>query len=84
MTERLTKRQIELVSNLCVRSNAEHAKIRENALKGRWSYDQIEILCGLISDEMMLKGIAESFEPNEYGIELEALIDAINRPRLLQ
>jgi hypothetical protein len=29
-----------------------------------------------------MKGIEETFEPNAYGKELEALLDAVNRPRL--
>jgi hypothetical protein len=39
-------------------------------------------LCDLISNEFMLNGIQESFEPNDYGKELERLLDAVNRGRL--
>jgi len=32
-----------------------------------------------IGDELALKGFNETWEPNEYGLKLEALIDEIGR-----
>ncbi len=46
------------------------------------SSNEIDELCELISNEFMMNGIQESYEPNEYGRELEKLLDAVNRGRL--
>ena len=56
----------------------------ENDKLTRKNLSKIEIdqLCELISDEFMLNGIEEDFEPNEYGRQLESLLDAVNRERL--
>lgn len=42
----------------------------------------IGALCDVINAEFMMEGILPNFEPNEYGLELEKLLDVINRPRL--
>lgn len=31
-----------------------------------------------------MEGINSDYSPNEYGLELEGLIDEINRPRLME
>ena len=36
----------------------------------------------MVGNAAVLKGILPSFEPNQYGLELENLLDVINRPRL--
>ena len=54
----------------------------ENLESGQMSTENIKALCGLINAEFMMEGILPSFEPNAYGIELENLLDAINRPRV--
>lgn len=42
----------------------------------------IENLCALINNEFMMKGLLPSYEPSQYGIELENLLDVVNRPRI--
>jgi hypothetical protein len=39
-------------------------------------------MCSIISDEFLLNGITKDFEANEYGKELENILDNINRSRL--
>ena len=46
------------------------------------TFAEIDVICGLINAEFMMEGILPTFEPNEYGLELEGLLDLINRPRL--
>ncbi|EYC50062.1 hypothetical protein AZ34_02550 [Hylemonella gracilis str. Niagara R] len=48
----------------------------------RLSMATIDELCALINDEFMMKGILPNFEPNEYGLELEALLDVVNSARI--
>jgi hypothetical protein len=78
----LTERQRALVKVVCSSKNGTKAQLADGALEGTLSPNEIDTLCELISDEMMMNGIEETFEPNEYGRELEALLDAINAPRL--
>lgn len=56
--------------------------LSEKAMEGTLSPAEIDMLCEVISNEMMISGIEKTFEPNEYGKELEVLLDAVNRPRL--
>ena len=39
-------------------------------------------VCGLINDEFLRRGIDSQYEPNKHGIELEDLLNAVNRVRL--
>jgi hypothetical protein len=78
----LTERQSELIKTLCAGSEKEKVHFGENSISGMLLPDEIEKVCELISNEMMMNGIEETFEPNEYGKELEALLDAVNRARL--
>jgi hypothetical protein len=82
MKNGLTERQIELLEALCGAGDSAHAGFVKRATANTLSPNEIEILCELISNELMMKGIEETFEPNAYGLELEALLDAINRSRL--
>jgi hypothetical protein len=46
--------------------------------------EQREELCGLISVEFLRTGLAAGDEPNARGLELEALLDEVNRPNLMK
>ena len=41
--------------------------------------NQYNELRSIVNDEFLLEGIAENFEPNEYGLKLEKLIDELGR-----
>jgi len=79
----LTATQQALLRKLCATGDGSNASLAVAAVAGTLKPEEIDVLCELISNEFMMNGILESFEPNEYGIELEALLDAINRSRLL-
>lgn len=53
----------------------------EKLLKISLSSREVDELCELISNEFMIGGIEDGFEPNSYGLELELLLDAVNRVR---
>jgi hypothetical protein len=78
----LTDRQKEIVSSLRVKDAGKNAAAFDNLENGEMTFSEIDVLCGLINAEFMMKGILPTFEPNEYGLELERLLDVINRPRL--
>jgi hypothetical protein len=78
----LTDRQKEIVGSLRVKDAGKNAAAFDDLEKGEMTFSEIDALCGLINTEFMMEGILPTFEPNEYGIELEGLLDLINRPRL--
>jgi hypothetical protein len=78
----LTDRQRKIISILSVKDAGKNAAAFDNLEKGEVTFSEIDALCGLINAEFMMEGILPTFEPNEYGLELESLLDLINRPRL--
>jgi len=70
--------------NLIIRlfDDSYRQSLAEKAIMGMLTSDEIEELCGLISNEFMLNGITENFEPNDYGKKLEDLLDAVNKSRV--
>lgn len=79
MNENLSVRQQCFIISLC---GENYETLAEKAIKGMLTLNEIDGLCGLISNEFMLNGITEDFEPNEYGRELEELLDVVNRSRV--
>ena len=82
MKNKLTNRQVELIEMLSTTGNGVHEDLSGRAAAGTLSSNEIELLCELISNELMMKGIEETFEPNAYGKELEVLLDSVNRQSL--
>lgn len=78
----LTDRQREIVDRLRVKDAGKNTVAFDNLEQGGMTLSDIDVLCGLINAEFMMEGILPTFEPNEYGLELERLLDVINRPRL--
>ncbi|WP_156126541.1 ABC transporter transmembrane domain-containing protein [Burkholderia sp. 9120] len=78
----LTDRQKEIVSNLRVKDAGKNTATFDSLDAGEMTFAEIDVICGLINAEFMMEGILPTFEPNEYGLELERLLDLINRPRL--
>lgn len=77
----LTSAQWQLLVALCFLVGELQLELAEKLLHGSISSSEIDELCELISNEFMMNGIDESFEPNSYGLELELLLDAVNRRR---
>ncbi len=78
----LTDRQRKIISILRVKDAGKSAAAFDHLEDGELTFAEIDVLCGLINAEFMMEGIMPSFEPNAYGLELERLLDLINRPRL--
>ena len=77
----LTEREKEIINKLRVNDAGANAIAFKNLESGQMSIENIATLCSLINAEFMMEGISPNFEPNAYGIELENLLDVINRPR---
>lgn len=82
MNEFLSLRQQNLITSLCNGGDTSKKSLAAKAIVGTLTTGEIEELCSLISNEFMLNGITESFEPNDYGKELEDLLDAVNNCRM--
>lgn len=81
MSTVLTCAQWQLLIALCFLAGKHPLAIAEKLIHGLASPSEIDELCELISNEFMMSGIEESFEPNSYGLELESLLDAVNSRR---
>lgn len=46
------------------------------------NFDEIEEVCDLLSGEFLMNGIDRNFEANNYGKEVQDLMDIVNRPRI--
>jgi hypothetical protein len=78
----LADRQKEILSKLRINDAEKNSLAFANLENGQVSFADVDALCSVINVEFMMKGILPSFEPNEYGLELEKLLDLINKPRL--
>jgi hypothetical protein len=78
----LTDRQKEIISRLRINDAGANGIAFDNLESGQMSPENIEALCSVINAEFMREGILPNFEPNAYGVELENLLDVINRPRI--
>ena len=82
MSVSLTNDQFRLLLGICRSAESPKPYLAEKLMNKKISPNEIDELCELISNEFMMNGIQESYEPNEYGRELEKLLDAVNRGRL--
>lgn len=78
----MTKDQTRLLLYVCRSAESLQLLLAEKLINEIISPYEIDELCELISNEFMMNGIQESYEPNDYGRELEKLLDAVNRGRL--
>jgi hypothetical protein len=78
----LTERQIEILKSLRDKAGGVTKQLLERAISGPLPAGDIEAVCQSINDEYLMKGIKEGYAPNEYGRELESLLNAVNKPRI--
>jgi hypothetical protein len=78
----LTERQIEILKFFRDKAVGRAKQLLERTISGTLPTGDIEAVCQMINDEYLMKGIKEDYTPNEYGRELESLLDAVNRPRI--
>ena len=77
----LTERQTEILRRLRDKNGTADRALFDAALSGALPNESIQRLCEMINDEYLLEGVEKDYVPNSYGIELEALLDVVNRPR---
>jgi len=81
MSSILTSAQLQLLLALCFMAGEHPLALAEKLPNSSLSSSEVDELCELISNEFLIYGIEESFEPNGYGLELELLLDAVNKGR---
>ena len=82
MKIQLTERQKAIVNSLRLKGSEETRNMLGELENEQLTTVDIEKLCALINEEFMMEGILPSFEPNAYGLELEALLDVVNSARI--
>lgn len=82
MNIKLTDRQKTIVNSLRLNGSQESQRMLSELENGRLIVVDIDELCNLINNEFLMEGILPNFEPNAYGLELEALLDVVNRSRI--
>jgi hypothetical protein len=63
-------------------SDGRDEELFERLLDGTLPKEHIGAACDKINDELLMRGIDSQHEPSKYGIELEELLDTVNRGRL--
>lgn len=81
MKNQLNERQASILRSLCLKNNGENMHLFDYFNDGKLNLSEIEKLCSIINNEFMMEGILPSYEPNAYGLELESLLDLVNRQR---
>lgn len=74
-----TRSQMEILSKLLEVNGHKYDEFMvyfHNRTFPIWKIDQI---CEWINDEFMMYGLIEGELPNQYGVQLEQLLDLINR-----
>ncbi|HEX4334775.1 MAG TPA: hypothetical protein VH062_02610 [Polyangiaceae bacterium] len=82
MVKPFKEREMTLLREVLV----QHVPLRKELLAGveanAFTPEQRSELCQIISSEFVRTGLGSDDEPNARGLELEALLDTVNRPRL--
>lgn len=81
MKAQLSSQQLRKLQEICLRFRADLLLIGKAQL-GTVTSEEVDILCEVINNEFVLHGIDDDLEANDYGREMELLLDAINSVRL--
>lgn len=78
----LNERQVSLLSNILASSDKSNLMVLDSLTNNLFAPIERQILLGLVEEELTAKGFGPDSEPTSYGLELEALIDVLNRPNI--
>ncbi len=82
MGVKLTKRDQEILRSIQKTLSIENGRYIDLALESKFDTYVVDILCRVINDEYLIRGIEANYEPNDYGVELSGLLNKINATRL--
>lgn len=81
MREVLDTKQLSDLHRICRKFGVDVALI-DKVTSRRIMSREVDLLCEVINNEFLTSGIDKDFEANDYGREMEALLDAVNAVRL--
>ena len=84
MTKPLRPQEMDLLREVLQHADPPRGDLLDAAEANTLRREEREEVCGLISREFLLTGLGSDDEPNARGLELEALLDAVNRPNLMR
>ena len=76
---KLNEKSLELLKKCLENYNPSLIPIIESSSNNDYTADFYNELREIVGDELCSKGFQSDWEPNKYGLELEALIDEIGR-----
>jgi len=76
---KLADKSLELLKKCLERHNPSLISGIESSNSDSYTVDFYNELRGIVGDELCVRGLQANYEPNEYGLRLEALIDEIGR-----
>jgi hypothetical protein len=79
----LTDRDIDILSSLRENLSANDRDLLDKSINNTLDMIEVQRVCEIINDEYLMKGIEANYSPNDYGKELEAILNKINAIRLL-
>ena len=82
MSIQLNERQLSLISNIVASSGKCDLKVLDCLTNNLIAPNERQLILGLVEEELTAKGFGPDSEPTSYGLELEALIDVLNRPNI--
>jgi len=78
----ITDHQITILKSLRQKLSGKDVDLVDDVIDGRLSTHDIQRVCEIINDEYLMRGIKEDYSPNEYGRDLQDLLNKVNAPRL--
>jgi len=76
---KLSEKSLELLKKCLENHKPSLIPVIESDTGSDYTADFYNELRDVVGDELCAKGFQQDWEPNEYGLELEALIDEIGR-----
>lgn len=78
----LNERQVSLLSNVLSSSGNSDQKVLDCLTNNLLAPTERHKILELVEQELTANGFGPDSEPTSYGLELEALIDVLNRPNI--
>lgn len=76
---KLSEKSLALLKSCLGKHNTSLIQIIESIGKDEYTVEFYNQLREIVCDELIARGFNKDYEPNQYGIELEMLIDEIGR-----
>jgi hypothetical protein len=83
MAKPLKPKEMDLLREVLNRVQPARDDLRAAAEANTLTREEREDLCGLINAEFLHTGLGADNEPTTRGLELEALLDTVNRPNMM-